>query len=285
MAAPQMENSMQQGLLMETAGGNTLDAIVAGEGMILRQKTSECCRCCCCQPPIHWIVTPYDPNWAHDKPYPTIASVSEVGSTWCGRCCSFNAPGFRKTKYEVRAGIYDEEAPNGAPVLWTHEKAETCGANVYLGQTDSGQLRVPCCCNLPYLVTKDANGAQLGKTQYLCDACLFVPKFSVHDKNDNEVYRLRPDTCFFGCCVRCRCTCNTKDGKCCRVPFLVRDPKTLEQKGGQVTDLWAGVASECCTHRGTYQIQYPPQCDNSMRATLQGSALLVDLVIFEQDQD
>jgi len=282
---PPIQNSMQEGLLHESAGGSTMESILAGEGLILRQKTSECCRCCCNQPPIHWYATPFDPNWAVDKPYPKIASISEVGSTWLGRCCSFFAPGSRATKYEVRAGDYDESAPNGAPVLFSHQKDGTCGSNVFITFLQDGQCRIPCCCFLPNLETRGADGAKMGSTQYLCDACIFVPKFAIKDHTDTERYRLRPDVCCLGCCVRCKCSCDTKDGKCCRLPFLLRNPQTLEPVGGDITDLWAGMKSECCTKRNTYSIRFPPNCDNSMKATIVGSALLVDLVVFEQEQD
>jgi hypothetical protein len=126
-------------------------------------------------------------------------SISEEASR-CGRTCSFCMPGHRATKYTVRAGLYDEENPGTQSnrVLYTHEKDTTCGTNVFIAFTDGGQLRIPMCCNLPYLETKDANGAKLGRTQYICDACLFVPKFHISNRNGETKYLLRPDTCVAG---------------------------------------------------------------------------------------
>lgn len=214
-------------------------------------------------------------------------SISEEASR-CGRTCSFCMPGHRATKYTVRAGLYDEENPGTQSnrVLYTHEKDTTCGTNVFIAFTDGGQLRIPMCCNLPYLETKDANGAKLGRTQYICDACLFVPKFHISNRNGETKYLLRPDTCVAGCCVKCKCNCDANSGKCCRVPFYIRDPNTRDPLGeGHITDLFAGWKRECCTKRNQYSIKYPPACDNEMRATLMGSALLVDITVFEQEQD
>ena len=51
-------------------------------------------------------------------------------------------------------------------VIATHEKPLTLGA---------------CCCYVPYLETKDADGKVIGKTQYVCDWCskLLFPRRGV----------------------------------------------------------------------------------------------------------
>lgn len=54
---------------------------------------------------------------------------------------------------------------------------------------------------------------------------VFVPKFDVYDGNGEKKYRLRPDTCVGGCCVMCRC--GGPKGKCCKVPYIIRDPNTV----------------------------------------------------------
>jgi hypothetical protein len=76
------------------------------------------------------------------------------------------------------------------------------------------------CYNLPYLRASDSvNGRVLGETHYVCDECIYTPKVNVIDQNHNIEYLLRPDTCRNG---------RRKGGKCCRLPFLVRDPITKE---------------------------------------------------------
>ena len=41
---------------------------------------------------------------------------------------------------------------------------------------DNGDLTIPCCCYLPTLKTYTPDGTLVGKTKYVCDQYLFVPK-------------------------------------------------------------------------------------------------------------
>ena len=84
-----------------------------------------------------------------------------------------------------------------------------------------------CCQPHPYLETKDADGKTIGKTEFVCDWWIFVPKFDIYDGSGEKKYRLRPDTCIGGCCVMCRCGGKGSGGKCCRLPYIVRDPNTV----------------------------------------------------------
>mmetsp|Transcript_65460 Transcript_65460/g.206890 ORF Transcript_65460/g.206890 Transcript_65460/m.206890 type:complete len:147 (-) Transcript_65460:284-724(-) len=144
---------------------------------------------------------------------------------------------------------------------------------------------MPMCCFLPYLDTKDAQGNLLATTNYLCDECLCVPKFSVTRPTGDEMYRIRPDTCFMGMCVECKC--DGAKGKCCRVPFYIRKPdpsmEKLDAGEAVIVDLWAGFKNECCTRRNVYQIRFPKGAGVNEKAALMGSTLLVDLVLYEQE--
>lgn len=252
-----------------------------GDGVMFYQNTSQCCRCCCCQPNIDWTIHDYVNDWSHESHLPVKMFVKEE-SSWCGRCMSFAWPGWRATKYSVRDG----ESKTG-PVLFTHEKEATCSHCPIVMLSDNGPVRCPCCCCLPFLTTKDASGNVLGTTKYVCDACLFVPKYDVFDKNNAHVYRIRPDTCICGMCVKCRCGGGTK-GKCFRIPFPIRKPEPPFDSIGDagITDLWAGMKHECCTNREMYSIRFPKGGNNAedMKKVLIGSALLVDITLNEQDQ-
>jgi len=240
----------------------------------------------------------------------------------CGRTMSSCFPGGRSTKHTVHAGeipaaLVEEEQTIGCglcckiqygeksdefggidpsslgPVIFTHEKQRTNGVTCGLGDK-----RCPCCCNLPYLETKGANGKPLGRTQYVCDACLFVPKFDVFDGSGHHMYRIRPDTCFGGLCVMCKC--GGQGGKCFRVPFIIRDPVTHEPlrasgsytmgggSGGesyaQITSLWTGM-KRCCQKKDSYAVHFPEGASKEMKATLIGSNILIDMAIFEQEED
>jgi len=153
--------------------------------------------------------------------------------------------------------------------------------------SDNGPVRVPCCCCLPYIETIDGNGQMLGRSEYICDMWLCVPKYDLKDKNGTRMYRVRPETCCGGCCIKCKC--DGKKGKCCRVPFLVRqpDPPYAQVGDAAIQDLWAGMANECCTQREMYQVKFPQDLNqkdpDAIKKTLTGMTLLVDITVNEQD--
>uniref|UniRef100_A0A0G4F518 Phospholipid scramblase n=1 Tax=Chromera velia CCMP2878 TaxID=1169474 RepID=A0A0G4F518_9ALVE len=249
------------------------------EGFILKQDNSECCRCCCCQPEIDWRVYSYREDFSHEdlRDFKTLFFVKEK-SPWCGRACSYCTPGARPITYEVFSGTQ----PVGVPVM-THRKRATNGVNVFLLATDGGSIRIPCCCNLPYLETWKGEELQ-GRTRYLCDEMCCVPKYAVSDASGRERYRIRPDTCCLGCCVACKC--DGKNSKCCRIPFYLRDPQTdVKINNGNVAieDRWAGLKAECCTRKNVYALPFPDDADDPMRNVLLGAAILVDVTVFEQD--
>jgi len=272
--------------------GNTKQVVVA-------QSTSQMCRTGCCQPSINWLVREADNfhggNPHHD--YPNVAWIHEE-STWFQRCGSGCMPGCRRVKYvhhssnipEAVADAEDfqwctcqcDELPKGLSeedrtkdVIATHEKTQTCGA---------------CCCFEPFLETKDADGNLIGKTVYVCDGCIFVPKYDIYDGAGAKKYRLRPDTCIGGCCIMPRC--GGGGGKCCRVPYIVRDPETFEPMSGnggtdkaQVTNLWSGFKNECCTQRNAYHLVFPDDATQQEKLTLMGSSILLDVMMYEQQKD
>jgi len=145
---------------------------------------------------------------------------------------------------------------------------------------------LPNCCFLPNIVTKDANGNVIGKTQFVCDGCCFVPKYDVFEANGQKKYRIRPDTCVGGLCVKCHC--GGAKGKCLRVPYIVRDPITYEplkgndgQENAQVTNLWSGFKNECCTQRDAYHVVFPDNATAEEKLVLTGSAILIDVLEVE----
>lgn len=207
---------------------------------------------------------------------------------YCGRCWSNAYPGARKTTYTV----YEGESENGR-VLFRHEKDCTCSNCPLMMYSDGGPVRCPWCCCLPYLDTKDAQGNLLGKSKYVCDMCIFIPKYDLFDCKGDHIYRLRSEVCCCGMCVKCRC-CEKNSGggkgKCFRVPFLIREPTAPFNPigDGAITDLWAGSFHECCNNREMYAIKFPPNMNpqdaDAIKKTLIGMTLLLDITINEQDQ-
>lgn len=244
------------------------------------QTTSQCCRCCCCQPNIDWTVHDRVENWNVDMEIPAGKMYIKEDASWCGRTMAHCCPAGRATTYTVHAGT----TPDGE-VLFRHEKPATCSNLPLIFYGDSGPVRCPCCCFLPYLETKGVDGELLGTSRYVCDACLFVPKYDVFDKDDNRVFRVRPETCCAGICVRCKC--GGPKGKCCRIPFLIRqpDPPFDQIDDAAITDLWAGMKHECCTKRDMYEVKFPVggNVQEAMKKVLTGTCLLVDLTFNEQE--
>jgi len=252
-------------------------SMVDQPGFMVYQKTSQCCRCCCLQPNIDWIMHDYKEGWGHEDQLPIVMNIKEEAN-YFGRCCSFCYPGFRQTKYTVRAGESET-----SPALFTHEKPFTCSHCPLVMLSDGGPVRVPCCCCLPYLETRGPDGELLGVSKYVCDSCCFVPKYSLEDANGNLVYRVRPDTCCGGICVRCR-TSGGGRGKCFRIPFIIRNADYEPVDDAKIEDLWAGMKHECCTNREMYGVKFPAGADDATRKALIGMTLLIDITMNEQDQ-
>ena len=273
-------------------GSNIDDAL--GKAVLMTQKTSQCCKPCCLQPNIHWTIKPMTTD---EDAMPTISEAE--GKSWIdappmmfvretagflGRCFSFCGPGSRKTKYETFAGEDDT-----GELLFYHDKDHTMGVNQVVGCNDKGQfIRCPCCCCLPYLKTKKPDGEEVGKTIYLCDMCLCVPKFMVSKRGEPR-YLIRPDVCCGGVCVKCKCGGKKKGGgsaNCCKIPFYVRDPVTKEKiDEAQITDMWAGFRHEMCTKRDLYMVMFPKEADVEDKALLLGATNLIDICLNEQETD
>ena len=294
----------------------TIDRLDGREELIVAQSTSQCCRCCCFQPSINWVLAEGNNFVPGTNPF-ELDSVGWIHeeSSFCGRWWSWIIPGCRSIKYVQHSGPappsimgenqdwftcqFDEattgldEADRQANIVATHEKNCTCGT--------CWMWPIPfpiCnCLPLPYLETR--NGSQtLGKTVYVCDACCFVPKFDVYNGSNENLYRIRPDTCVAGLCVRCRCCEGKKGGKCCRIPFIIRTPQSLEpvEPGPNVNSnsttstvkamidiLWAGWKHECCTQKNAYHVVFPRDITKEEKLVLLGSTVLVDVAMFEQD--
>lgn len=300
----------------------TMDRLDETEDLVIAQSTSQCCRCCCFQPSINWVMAQGNNFQPGSDPF-TLDSVGWIHeeSTFCGRWWSWILPGCRKVKYVQHHGpapasilgenqewfrCQTQETTKGldlediqSNIVATHEKNWTCGYCF-----NFGDLSFPICnCfPLPYLETRNSQGTVIGQTRYVCDACCFVPKLDVVDAMGEPKWRLRPDTCCAGICVRCRCGTG-KGGKCFRVPFLIRHPVTKEplhsQTQTQTNDaqnqemyhkaqidvLWAGWKHVCCTQQNAYHVAFPEDITAEDKLLLMGSTVLVDLVMFEQKED
>jgi len=260
---------------------------------MVQQETNLCCRCCCCQPNINYRMQPW---------YDNYSPGTDINTTWymvedagfLGRCLSCQFPGARKTRWTVHQG----DNASG-PVIMYHEKEVTCSHCPCVCVSDGGEIvRIPWCCCLPYLETHAADGRLLGTTRYVCDQYLCVPKFDVFDAQDNHVYRIRSDTCCFGCCVQCRRgnSAQNQGGRrrgLFRVPHQIREP--VEPHGklsgphgeADVTDLWAGWRRQICTKQETLGVKFPHMQEGgdpfAMKATLVGATILLNSLMYDHE--
>ena len=280
----------------------TMDRMGGTDELILAQTTMLCLRHGCCRPSINWVMqsaSNYEPG---SSPFqlPNVGGWIHEESTFTQRCCFGSISGCRETKFVQHAGnppaeLQQEDGsccviqtePTSAElspfdltsdIIATHEKEMTCST------------AAACCGPAPYLRTKDKTGLILGETRFVCDECLCVPKFHVLSPNGSVRYLLRPDTCCAGLCVMPRC--GGQKGKCCRVPFLVREPITGEavhtnvaEGKAQITSLWSGFFNEVFFKRRAYHVAFPADASPGERVVLMGSALLVDVALYEQDDD
>lgn len=313
-----MDQDYQRIQQFEAPESMTMNRLDELNELVVAQTTQLCTRSGCCTPSINWVLldsSNYDleapATGGASNPFelPSVGGWIHEESTFFQRCVC-HGPGCRETKFVHHAGLPPaslgnedchfcviQSTPTSAflkpheltsNIVAVHEKEMTC-------PTD-------CCCapnHLPYLRTTDAQGRFLGETRYVCDECLFVPKFHVLDKTRTPKYLLRPDTCWGGLCMRPRC--GGRQGKCCRLPFLVRDPVTGEpihssstadgETNAQVTQLWSGLANEVCFKRHAYHVAFPKSgssstaCSVEDKLVLIGASILVDVALFEKNDD
>ena len=312
-----MEQDYQRIQTVEAPESMTMDRLGELNELVVAQTTQLCFRKGCCTPSLNWVLldgSNYDfqaNNGGAMNPFelPSVGGWIHEESTFFQRFCC-HMPGCRETKFVHHSGLPPESlgsedchfcviqtTPHSvflkdhertSNIVAIHEKDMTCPTNC-------------CCAPRPYLRTMDAQGRYLGETRFVCDECIFVPKFVVLDKTAEPKFLLRPDTCWGGVCMRPRC--GGKQGKCCRLPFLVRHPRTGEplasastadgEEQAQITQLWSGLANEVCFRRHAYHLAFPKTTSVDSEApfsvedklVLIGASILVDVALFEKNDD
>lgn len=277
-------------------GGFTVpsaDPFGASNAVIIQQETSMCCRCCCCQPNIDFKMQDYSADtYAPGNEIQNTWAITEAAALYPGRCCSCMCAGARPTTWTVKNA--------SGETIMSHSKGMTCSHCPTICCLEGELVKCPCCCCLPYMDTYDERQTKIGTTKYVCDSNLCIPKFDVLDANEQRVARIRPDVCCCGCCMRCRTqpagAAQQGQGrrrKRLRVPFVVRkpeepwDPIQTPTGNAAITDLWTGLANECCTKKDVFTITFPPEQhfmgndSTAMKKLLVGSTLLVQMLMYE----
>lgn len=285
-----MPQVMAQGAPVTT--GATLSQAMDRPGVTMRQSMRAPFACLCCEPNYDYTIHDYAPTYDEGQYLPALFYIKEDSPYTHNGCpnrpCQHCLPGCKKTTYttytgdqvgNISASTTEDDAPqlpgiDPNNIIMTHSKGWSCGHSCGIGDK-----RFLCCCCLPYLETHDSAGKLLGSSKYICDLWCCVPKFAVKDEFGTEVYRVRPDTCCCGCCMKC--VIGQAGGRCCSIPFKLRDPITREPVAdAEVTELWAGIKKACC-QRNNFAIKFPPNASDAVKSTILGLGLLIDITIFE----
>lgn len=133
-----------------------------------------------------------------------------------------------------------------------------------------------CCCHQS-VITKEVNGNVVGSTKEGCWCC--IPFFNVHNGAGERQYVIHMPTCCFGMCVN---ICS--EGCCsCKIPFGIYKPgqQKSDQKLGQITKVWGGLATEMFTDADKFEVEFPAEADADTKANLLGSVFLLNQLFFE----
>eukprot|EP00397_Hematodinium_sp_SG-2012_P044602 GEMP01049858.1.p1 GENE.GEMP01049858.1~~GEMP01049858.1.p1 ORF type:complete len:273 (+),score=45.79 GEMP01049858.1:204-1022(+) len=261
-------------MLGATQKGNLVHLLEHRHGVLIRKGSS-------CQRLNEFTVHEYAKNYKASVDMGSEVMFVAEHAGCCLRFMSYPAPGCRKTSFDTWLPY---ERGTSLPLM-THEKSCTngrsCLSSLGEGSSFSG---VPCCCNLPYLETKDATGKVIGRTQNLCDSFLCVPKYEVLDGSNNQLFRIRPNTRLGGCCVKCECS---RQASIFSVPFYIRNPHapydpvvTSDGTYAEITNFSNPVKKEC-PMRHDYALKFPEGASPEVKATLMGSTFLIEMLNFK----
>ena len=185
-------------------------------------------------------------------------------------------------KFSIPIKVPDE---NGEVMMY-NEKAFSLPTHCIV-HGENGDLVIPCCCYLPTLKTYTADKTYVGKSKYVCDQYLFVPKLAIYDADNNPQFMIRPDTCCAGCCPVC--DGGGKGSNCIFMPFYIRNFATLDKipsavpgMDAQIRNVWPGFKREICTSADNYFVVFPAGTTSNTKGALLGATTLLDFTVFEE---
>mmetsp|Transcript_5587 Transcript_5587/g.11374 ORF Transcript_5587/g.11374 Transcript_5587/m.11374 type:complete len:283 (-) Transcript_5587:162-1010(-) len=272
---------------MMQATASNLEAYLGSKNAILVKQTPRgCCQeCMGCEAKSEYKISAMDFGYMKSGGILTDGATTQPDemyaleqSSFCMRCCWRDG---RAMNINVSQG---GEA-GGSPII---DYAKPCGCplNLWIPLGEDG-IECPCCCLLPELTTV-VDGHEL-KSQYICDGYCCVSKFA-YLEDGQEVYRLKPDTCCFGCCPKCKCG----GGRRPAIPYFfydanndrITDGEGDDDRQPQIRKVYTGMAKECCTTADTFAVFFPRDADVKRKAGLLGLTFLLDFTVFErQGQD
>ena len=233
------------------------NSMFSHDAITVQQTTRGCFQeCFGCEAKSEYRVFPghVEEGQPRKENIPQMGHLLEESGCLC-RTCFSSQRGFTM---KLAAGSLPADTEGAGPTVMVYEKPFSlpicCNIPMVNPQGEPTSCRVPCCCCLPKVNTKTPQGQLLGSSEYECDACLLVPKFIVKDENGNLTYRIKPETCCGGVCIKCSCS-GGKASRMIYIPFIIRDPNTDqpipsafgEAHPSQIAKMWPGLKKGCCT--------------------------------------
>jgi len=130
------------------------------------------------------------------------------------------------------------------------------------------------CCRPSMHVSTDEDGVQtLGRVQADFQCCSCLPRFTLFDWKNFEMFKVRKRiNCLRACCFCCPC-CPA------RVPFVVKD---LDGHAvGSITK--KAELRSTYSDANSYAIKFPPTAGAGARLTLIAASLLIDYSMFHEE--
>lgn len=225
---------------------------------------------------------------SRDENVPQLGHLLEESGFFM-RCCCADKRAFDMPFTEGEPQGEGSDKKYGQQVLRFRKPCSLPICCVIRGQ--DGDCLIPCCCCLPQVNTHDGTTDEfLGSSHYKCDMCLFIPKFIVKDKDGNDQYLIKPETCC-GCCLACKMGKKSAGAGSLYMPFYIRDPETEEilesnatfngENKAQIKKVWSGFKKECCSDADNFQVTFPKDASTATKANLLGATVLVDFSWFE----
>eukprot|EP00605_Chrysophyceae_sp_TOSAG23-4_P002111 GSChrysophyteH1.ASY1.ANO1.2337.1 assembled CDS len=136
-----------------------------------------------------------------------------------------------------------------------------------------------CCCFQEVTALSPA-GSELGSVKE--DTCFCVPTFSVISSEGLVTHRISMSSCVGGMCINCCDGCQT-----CSVPFYIHPVNKDGSTDRKVTDghiikKWSGAVSEIMTDADNFELKFPSEADENLKASLLGAVFMINQLFFEK---
>lgn len=142
-----------------------------------------------------------------------------------------------------------------------------------------------CCCQQEATVfSGDDHLGDIRESFWWC-----VPQFKVYDDNNEEIYVIRPPTCWNGMCI----DCTGSDGNhpcphgCCMVPcdiYPSSDEDADVDRIGRMAKIPKETFRETFNETNYYKIEFPKEATTDRKGLLLGSSILINALYFENSE-